>query len=70
MPSPKKLKSFKNWQIGFDFRVVFKYIWNLLFGFLSELEIFEYPSIRIPFLKRIFDIRIPITPSGIVFDYQ
>jgi hypothetical protein len=36
----------------------------------AELGIFEYPSIRIrnriPFLKKIFFIRIPITPYEIV----
>jgi hypothetical protein len=36
-----------------------------------ELEIFEYSSIRIPFLKKnIRYSRFPTTPTGIVFDCQ
>jgi hypothetical protein len=47
---------------------------ELTFDTRTELGIFEYRNIRIrnriPFLKKIFYIRIPITPCKIVFDYR
>jgi hypothetical protein len=48
--------------------------WDLHLTPGQSLGIFEYRSIRIrnriPFLKIIFYVRIPITPCKIVFDYR